>query len=310
MRRALWAPLLALAACGDAAPSRPPATTRTLTLEATPAGPDDVIVARVDGRPVWGSCVAAQAAGRALTRDAALDECVALEVAAQEAERRGLAASPDVLEEADRVMAAALVDREVTDKVTSVADLPASLVEGVWKKNAWRAHRLEYRGSFFARIEVSQAEGTPADLAAGAAARAAYATLEGRRDLFPADVEAAMRATAGPGMKVTAAGLEPATHGEGSRLQAYYNEPLFALDAIGEVTPPVRGPYGWDLILYTRRIDPLERSRDEVLAELFPALRVRWFLQWAHSLGERHQVRPLADDATVRAALGGEEPAP
>ena len=308
MRRVLIAGSIVIAACGDQAPPRPATSTRVLpALEATAAGPDDVVVAEVDGRPVWGSCVAAQVRAGAVTPHAALDECIALELAAQEAERRGLHRDPDVGDEVKRALAAVLVEREVTRKVKTAADLPPALVESFFRKNEWRMHRPEYRGSFFARVEIEGAEGTAADLAAAAVAQAAYATLGDRGDLFPTDVEAALRAAAGPDQKVTTGDPDPATAGAGSRLQAYYHEPLFALASIGRVSPPVRGPYGWDLILYTSRLDALDRSRDQVLAELFPALRVRWFQQWTTQLGHGHGARPLADEPTLRAALGGDD---
>lgn len=299
--------LVLVAACGDAAPPRPATGRAALPpLVATAAGPDDVVVATVDDRPVWGSCVAAQAAAGARSRQDALAQCLALELAAQEAERRGLGADPELLAERRRVLAAALVDREVTRKVTTPADLPAALVDEVWRRNQWRAVRQEYRGSFFARIELEDPAGTPADRAAEAAIRAAHATLAGRADLFPPDVEAAVRAAAAPDQEVSTGTPEAATYGEGSRLQAYYHEPLFAIGGIGQVAPPVRGPYGWDLILYTSRLEPWTRSRDQILAELFPAMRLRWFQQWTQQLARSHGARVLVDDATLREALGVE----
>jgi hypothetical protein len=53
------------------------------------AAADDVVVALAAGRPVYGSCVAAQAERGHLSRDAALRECIDFELMAQEAERRG-----------------------------------------------------------------------------------------------------------------------------------------------------------------------------------------------------------------------------
>jgi len=55
-----------------------------------PAGPGDAVVATVGGRPVWASCVAAQAARGTRTRRAALGECVDFELLAQAAEARGV----------------------------------------------------------------------------------------------------------------------------------------------------------------------------------------------------------------------------
>lgn len=300
--------VLAIAACGDAAPPRPPATTRTLpSLEATPAGADDAIVARVNDRPVWGSCVAAQAAATRVDAKAALGQCIDLELAAQEAEQRGLTGDPAVIEAYDQALASALVEREITDKVKTVADLPPQLVTDAFKKNEWRMSRPEYRGSFFARVETQAPAGSPEYVAAETTARAAHATLAGRADLFPPDVEAALRAAASPDQKVSTGTPDMATFGEGSRLQKYYHEPLFRIPAIGQVSPPVPGPYGWDIILYTSRLEPLERTREEVMDELFPAMRVRAFLQWAAQIGKGH-VQPVPhDEAELRRLLGGEE---
>ncbi|HVK72311.1 MAG TPA: hypothetical protein VM734_03295 [Kofleriaceae bacterium] len=302
--------LAAAGGCGEraAAPAATAAAPVVATLVAPPAGPDDVIVARVDGRPVWGSCVAAQAAGRPERRAAALDECVALEVAAQEAERRGLDRDPDVIDEATRALVARFVDQELRAKVRTVADLPPAMVDQVFAKQSWRMHRPEYRSSFFARIELDDTQrGTPADQAAEQAARAAYAGLAMRQDLFPHDVEAALRAAAGT-MTVVTAVPDPAVRD--GILQPYYRDALFALPAIGTVAPPVRGPYGWDLILYTDQLTELESTKDEVLAQLFPALRQRYFERWTTELGKRHRVERLVDDATLRAALGDDAPAP
>ena len=84
--------LLAIAACGGSSgpsPVPPPASSaRPAPLViATPRLTDgDVEVARVNGRPVWSSCVATQAAGAGsaeqLRRDA-LDQCIAFELLAQ-----------------------------------------------------------------------------------------------------------------------------------------------------------------------------------------------------------------------------------
>ncbi|HZJ62609.1 MAG TPA: hypothetical protein VFD36_03745, partial [Kofleriaceae bacterium] len=83
--------LLAIAACGGSSnpPPAPPATTVIATPRLTG---DDVEVARVNGRPVWSSCVATQAAaiaGAADRRRDALDQCVAAPVG-RARDRRGL----------------------------------------------------------------------------------------------------------------------------------------------------------------------------------------------------------------------------
>lgn len=276
-----------------------------IELAAPPAGPDDVVVARVAGRPVWGSCVAAQARGRKLDARAALADCVDLELAAQEAERRGLDRDPDVHERTQQALVARMIDRGFSARYQSAADLPASFVQPIFERNAWRLERAEYRGSFYARVDAPEERvprGSAADAAAAEVARAAYASLAGRKDLFPADVERALRAAAGPIHRVDASPFKPTT---GDNVLPYYRDALFARSAIGEVSPPVRGPFGWDLVLWTSVLPAQTWTRDEVLAQLFTPMRQRFFLDWAAQAGRGHQVELVADRATTERLLGG-----
>jgi hypothetical protein len=59
--------------------------------------------------------------------------------------------------------------------------------------------------------------------------------------------------------------------------------------------------------LWTSQILPREWTRAQVLEDLFPSMRVRAFMHWTSQLGKSHGAQPLADDATLRAALGGDE---
>ncbi|HVV86574.1 MAG TPA: hypothetical protein VHE35_26130 [Kofleriaceae bacterium] len=281
----------------------------TIAQLAPAASPDDVVVARVNGRPVWGSCVAAQARGRHVDARTALGDCVDLELGAQEAERRGLDEDPDVLEQAQQAMVARFVDRDFTAVYQKPSDLPSSFVDPIMKRNEWRLHRDEYRGSFYARVEADEKEvprGSAADQEAERIAQAAYARLAGRHDLFRGDVEAALRAAAGPTVKLDFADFKPTT---GDNVQHYYRDALFALHTIGEVSPPTRGPYGWDLVLWTTRLEPLDQTRDDVLAQLWKPMRQRFFLDWAAQAGKGHDVQLLADGPTTERLLGGSDAA-
>src|SRR5262245_24622681 len=87
--------LLVLVACGSSkAPAPPTPTGPPAAWLPTPAA-DDVQVATVNGKPVWGSCVTAQGAHAASKQDA-LKQCIDFELMAQAADARGLATDPDV----------------------------------------------------------------------------------------------------------------------------------------------------------------------------------------------------------------------
>ena len=302
MRRARVIPAVLLAACGGGSTSAPPARTGPVDPTATAAGPDDVIVARVDGRPVWGSCVAAQAAAHRLDRTAALDQCIALELLAGAAVARGLAADPDVAEARREAAAARLVDREFRARYQRWDDLPASITEPVLARNADRMVRPESRASFLVRIEVPQdAAGGPIDLAAGEAIAAAYAAVGARHDLFGPDVQAAVEtaaaarprlqdALAAPGTKTKIVGVRPDPTAADAGLREYYRKALFAIPAIGQLAPPQRSPWGWDLILWTDVRKPPPLTRDTLAAQLFEPLRQQYFLTWIAGLEQQHTI--------------------
>src|SRR5260221_9043696 len=105
----------ALAACGHGA-SPPPVATAVVhpappSVQARPAGPDDLVVARVDGRPIYGSGVQAQAAAFHLDAHPALDQCIGFELLAGAADARGLRGDPHVADTLRREMVRGLIER-------------------------------------------------------------------------------------------------------------------------------------------------------------------------------------------------------
>ncbi len=291
------------AACGGAEP-RPPVVGPP-DLTARPHGPDDPIVARVDGRPVHASCVAAQAAGRGVDRATALDDCVALELLAAAAIARGLDRDPAVAAAGRDAAATALIDREFRARYQRFEDLPGELRAQIEADYADRQGGVTMRRSMFARVNVAREDfGGPRDRAAEAAATAAYRALAGRGDLFAADVEAAVRAAAAadPTLTVEAAQASPSRADFG--LNEHYRAGLFKIPAIGMVSPPIRTPWGWDLILLLeeRQIPPVDRAA--LYAKAFPEARRALFEQWSTGLARRRQIR-IEPEATLRRRLGG-----
>ena len=68
--------VLGSVACGGSSAPAPVPSVALSTIS-PPASPADLEVARVNGRSVWGSCVAAQLGRGAPSRQAALDQCIA-----------------------------------------------------------------------------------------------------------------------------------------------------------------------------------------------------------------------------------------
>lgn len=268
---------LGLAACArhptaPPTPSGPPAQ-----LAATAAGSDDVIVARVNGRPVWGSCVAAQAAGS--TRQAALDACIAFELLAQEAEARGLATDPEVVDATRTAMVSQLVAREFEDGITRPEQLGPT-----WQQIAARMRPAlshdEARGSTYVRVVVDP-HATPAeDAAAHALADRIAATVNAQPGLTAPDFVALAQQVAGA-TKIEHANVQPNLHGW---FNGAYGDALFALPELGATSPAVRTPWGWDVILYTSLFPATHPSEDELVRDIMPEAKHAYFPKWVDQI--------------------------
>lgn len=304
-RRGLLAAMV-LAACGGsggggapAAPAGPP------DLTARPAGPDDLVVARVDGRPVYASCVAAQARGRHVDRATALADCVDLELLAGAAMARGLDRDPAVAAAGREAAATRLIDREFSGRYRTWNDLPAGYRDPLLAKNRDRMVRPESRASWLGRVKVSKAEaGTARDQLAERAIRAAWDQPHDRAHLFSTDLDRAVHAAAAavdPTLQVEVAAAPPTARDFGA--QKDYREALFTIGAIGMISAPTRTPWGWDLILFTDFRAPPPMTEADLVAKLFPAARRALWTRWSTELAVAHAAK-VADDAALRRALG------
>jgi len=299
--------VLGLAACGGAsAPSSTGASVQ-ISLEAPKASADDVVVAQVGGRPVWGSCVATQVARQRVTKEKALDQCIAFELLAQAAEKRGLDRDPEVVDAARTAMVSQLVATAFEDVYKKPADLGDSF-ERILDKNAWRMHRPEYRGSTFVRVTVPDGAPADADAKAHAIADKIAAALANRTGLFGVDlVETAQRVARDNGAGVEYSDYPPTDPG---RLNKQYGDALYAIPEVGRISPPTRTKWGWDIVLWTGGITPREITRDQLADELFPDIRRSYFSVWVGEIArdrgitiktDESEIAKLADEETVDA---------
>jgi hypothetical protein len=282
------APLLLFAACGapDPAPVR-----AAPSLIATAAGPGDAIVAQVDGRPVWGSCVAAQLRRGAKDRRAALDECVDFELLAQAAERRGATQGPEVAEATRRALVSRLIEVGFEDAYKTPDDLRAP-IDKVVVHYRDQLDKPELRGSTFARVEIAKDAPRDQDTKARELADRIGAALENETGLFPSHVsDTANRLAAGTGLKVTTADFRPATR---EALVPAYATALFSIPEVGRVAKPTRTEWGYDIILLTSLIPAHLYTRDEVAAQVFPDVRRKYFGVWVNEI-----IKSLGVDITI-----------
>jgi hypothetical protein len=109
------------------------------------------------------------------------------------------------------------------------------------------------------------------------------------------------------GVTVNHATPKPCT-ADGKLLQPYYADAAFSIPTIGRAAPPVRGPYGWDLIMLTDILPARDIGRDELLAEMFPDLRRRWFEMWSVQIGKALGVQVEVDEPLLQALADQEVP--
>jgi hypothetical protein len=317
----LW---FAIAACGgssDAAPAAPTTPVVTATPRLTP---EDVEVATVNGRAVWSSCVAAQAATseRAERRDGrvsvppdpgdaartpaqrradALEQCIALELLAQAAEARGLAAAQEVREATRTAAVNRLIETDFEQRYRTPADLGA-IVDAVMKRNEWRMRVPEMRSSTFARFLVPDGAPPGLDASARALAEQLAGELAPERGLYGLHLAEAARRIATGDVKLETSDVRPMRRDD---LVVPYGDALYAIPEVGRIGAVARTPWGWDVVLWTGGVEPQARSRDEVIAELFPELRRRQFQLWATQLGKQLGIRvELARDAEAQLDTG------
>ena len=272
-----------LAACsGSHAP--PPAPTRSgppaPMLET--AAPDDVQVATVEGRPVWGSCVSAQAA-RGATKEHALDECIGFELTAIEADKRGLATDRDVVLATHTALVSELVEHEYEDKYNRPEDFGTFWTKSL-ERNRARFDHDEVRGSVYVRIKVAKNADDPQ---AKQLIDEVYAALANERGLMAAHVEAIARRVIGTRAAADIKLVAPVLRHD--RIDDHYLAALFAIPEVGRVAPPVRTAWGWDVVMWESVVPEVHATPDELVKAALPEIKRSYFQFWvarvARSLG-------------------------
>jgi hypothetical protein len=314
----LWLGLGCAVACGQTAdetsgePPPGPATgspaapAAPVALPSPPAN-DRRVVAEVNGTPVYEDCVATQAAAHALDRRAALDECIAFELLAQEAERHGLAAHPEVRRAQKHESVRRLMDEDFLARYPDPSSVPRSELEALhaeFRRPPCRPYlpcylRPEFRETTYVRLPVPEKEyppGSPGDAEARALMERVHAALAGRRDVTKEDLQQAMADVAGE-RQTEMADLHPIYRQD--RIVEPYLAATFAIPEPGMVSPPFRTEWGWDIVLLRKIYPAVDKSVDEASDELFEILRRRLYQQWVARLVGQARTE-IHEDALAR----------
>ena len=293
--------ILLIAACGGEA-KKAPAPARPDALRAAAAG--RTVVARVNGEPVYDDCVARQAsAGKDLR--AALDDCVAFELLAQEALRRGYLAAPEVAEAGRREMVRSLIAAEFTPTLDDPSDIPAADIKWLWDSQLESSYnKPERRRATYCRVGVKKKtpRGGDRDLKGKAYAEQIHRAMQGLT--FTPELLALTCNLASGGRKVrtTTSETEPfAANGgySGGRYAREFAGAAFSIDKIGHVSEPTRTEWGWDIVLLTDIRPPETTSFADAEPEIREMLlrspstaeyRVKKFLAWFQRYASRAHI--------------------
>lgn len=260
-------------------PVGPPAS-----LTATGTSADDAIVATVNGRPVWGSCVAAQAARSQLSRSAAFDQCVDFELLAQAAEQRGFATHREVVAKTKAAMVNQLVARAYEDGFTRPEQFGSAWDTILAKtKLTQRWKHGEYRASSYVRVELDKKATKEQDDNARMVMEKIAAALAPERGLVGPQLVA---------LATPIAGTVPLFHQDvplykRTGLDPPYADALFAITEIGRTSPAVRTAEGWDVIVWTGVEPATSPSPDELITKLLPDVKQLYFNMWVGSVAQR-----------------------
>jgi len=288
--RALF--VLAFAGCGTE-PAREPLVGPPASVVAPRASATDAIVASVNGKPVWGSCVAIQAQ-RGATRPTALSQCIDFEVLAQAADQRGYAVTPEVREATHTAMVNELVTSVYEDGYTTAAQF-GPLWQRALAQGAWKVSHENYRASSYVRISIAetttQAEVDAAKRSADQIA-AALATETGL--MGPSLLELAQKAA--PGIKID---HQDVTAFRAGALDKNYAAALFGLHEIGRASTAVRTKWGWDVIVWTDDVPEAHPSDAEITVKLLPDVKLGYFDHWVDTIGRSLGVLVEVDQKNV-----------
>ena len=282
--------VLALAACGGTAPPPQPIGPPAAAI-AAPA-PGDVIVAMVNGRPVFGSCVAAQA--RQGDRNRALAECVDFELMAQAAERRGLAADPDVVAATRAALVSRLVEVVYEDGFQQPSEFGAAW-DKLRDKTLIHVRHGEYRASTYVRAEVPPKASPDLEAAARALAQDVAAAAAHETGLLGPDLVAIADRVA--------AGRVFAHHDVAPYLAVSldddYAHALFAIPEVGRASSAVRTKYGWDVIAWTAVVPAADPPDSEIAERLLPEVKRTFFATWVDRIAKASHIHYERIDANV-----------
>lgn len=298
MRLIATALVCALWGCTDDSPDRQAPEKVDLTEEAN----GRVVVAEVDGVPVYGDCLARQLTREGATEQSALDDCIGFELLAREAERKGFASHPDVIAARKKESVRAFVETEFWSKFKSHRDVPERDLARAWKMVRHKYDHPEYRFTVYVRAPVpgkprkhqTRESWQKEDAAAKALAEELYARLSTERNLKKKEFFTIAYELRGKRKLVHDSRVF--NFPRRGRAVPAFADAAFAIPEPGMVSKPTRTKWGWDIILLISILPEerktFEQAKEAIAKEIFRGSQRLAFLKWSSAFAARHSIYP------------------
>jgi peptidyl-prolyl cis-trans isomerase C len=309
-----WATLAAVGCgggCGGGSDKKDRQPPPRVSLDTAPAG--RTVIAEVEGVPVYEDCLALQMSKPDMTREAAADECIDFELLAREAERRGFASDPAVLEARKKETVRVFIDQEFWSKFDSYEDVPEHDLRRAWKMVRYKYDHPEYRFTVYVRAPVpgrrrkhqTRASWKKEDAAAKALADELYARLSKERKLTKDQFFKIAYAMRGDRKLVHDANVF--NFPKRGRAVPAFADAAFAIPEAGMVSKPARTKWGWDIILLISILPEVhmsfEEAKESIAKEIFEASQRLAFLKWSSQFASRHDIFPNPKDPDQMAVV-------
>jgi peptidyl-prolyl cis-trans isomerase C len=309
-----------LGGCSDSE-RRAPVDTTPVTLEAEAAG--RVVVATVDGHPIYDDCVITQMQARHLERRAALDECIDFELLARAAEARGYLDHPEVRATARTEAVRELMQKDFAVDHAAPSDIPDQVLRRLYDSDPHRWNHPEYRWAKYVRINVPKdvPRGSEADLEARRIAEAMKRALdaaarERKQRGDPFDPDDFARIAAETAYEVAGVGIateKPVNFPKRGRMVPEFADAAFAIPEVGLVSEVTRTDWGWDLLLLVDILPAedisFEEAKDRLREMAFEVWQVSEFRKWAAAASAGTPVE-VDEQALESLASAGDAPLP
>ncbi len=307
-------------ACGSNEPgprAAPTVRTEAWQGELSPRpSAEAVVVAEVNGEPIWDLDVARHAAAQKLSVADALAELIDLALLAQEAHRRGLAADPEVAEARRQARVRALMRLEFEPTFRSPDDMPQAEIDNLWAQEVVYLHfnhETHYEVRFLRVPFKKGASPEVVEVARQQADKLHAVLVAGKPTTQDEFVALAYETAQTMGVKIK---VDRHAASKSGTVAPFYAA-ASALVNVGDISPVTSTRWGFD-ILYLYNIIPEARHTKEeatplIRQEFYEAARSRAFLRWSDTYLKaasitRHDELLLED--TAAAAPGTPTPTP